>query len=547
LHPVKLDVVAMQTRQAGQTRFSSLKGKGRTMHRHEPATPDEAADRPLLHRRELLQGAIGAGLLTGSRRLTAQERPASTQPNRTAIREENQRTGTTDWMLSKPRIDPKTLYRCPWIEGYASRTSVRAGETFDVMVSTNPPSRFTVDLYRLGYYGGRGGRHVATLGPFEGNIQPDPPVGVERLRECAWPAATSITVPGDWLSGVYLGKLTALRSGIQSYIVFIVRDDRPADFLFQCSDTTWNAYNRWPDHYALYDDGKKPWYVGPHVRVSFDRPYGKYCQVVDAPLSTGSGEFLLWEFPFAYWMERHGYDVTYVSKIDTQTDPAGLRRGKGLLCVGHDEYWTLEMFQHVQAAVAAGTSVGFFSGDTCWGRIAMFPNHRGDPLRAISRIDHFGSKDAVSAKAYPEILDFPHQAPDQSTLIGARDTYPITGGGDWICVADDHWLFAGTGMKNGDRIPGLVGWEWEGTPADIPGLRVLATGPTDNGSAKGTYTATIYPGPRGNVVFNASTIWWGDGLAAPPGYVRPKVYTEPQGPDKRVQRITHNLLERMRG
>jgi len=361
------------------------------MHRHGPATPDEAAERHLLHRRELLQGAISAGLLTGSRRLAAQERPASTQPNRTAIREENQRAGTTDWMLSKP------------------------------------------------------------------------------------------------------------------------------------------------------------WYVGPHVRVSFDRPYGKYCQVVDAPLSAGSGEFLLWEFPFAYWMERHGYDVTYLSKIDTQTDPAGLRRGKGLLCVGHDEYWTLEMFQHVQAAVAAGTSVGFFSGDTCWGRIAMFPNHRGDPHRAISRIDHFGSKDAVSATAYPEILDFPHQSPDQSTLIGARDTYPITGGGDWICVADDHWLFAGTGMKNGDRIPGLVGWEWEGTPADIPGLQVLATGPTDNGSAKGTYTATIYPGPRGNVVFNASTIWWGDGLAAPPGYVRPKVYTEPQGPDKRVQRITHNLLERMRG
>ena len=50
-----------------------------------------------------------------------------------------------------------------------------------------------------------------------------------------------------------------------------------------------------------------------------------------------------------------------------------------------------------------------------------------------------------------------------------------------------------------------------------------------------------------DLVFNAATIWWGDGLSEPPGYVRPKVYTEPQGPDPRVQRITKNLFERFRG
>ena len=38
------------------------------------------------------------------------------------------------------------------------------------------------------------------------------------------------------------------REGLQSYVIFIVRDDRACDFLFQCSDTTWAAYNRWPDH-----------------------------------------------------------------------------------------------------------------------------------------------------------------------------------------------------------------------------------------------------------------------------------------------------------
>jgi len=60
------------------------------------------------------------------------------------------------------------------------------------------------------------------------------------------------------------------------------------------------------------------------------------------------------------------------------------------------------------------------------------------------------------------------------------------------------------------------------------------------------YTATVYSGPKGNFVFNAATCWWGDGLSAPPGYVRPAAYATPQGPDARVQTITANVLERMR-
>src|SRR6185436_20647858 len=83
------------------------------------------------------------------------------------IRDENEKPGTKDWMLSKPAIDRAVKYRCPWIEGYFSRSSVRAGETITLHVSTNPESKFTVDLYRMGYYGGAGARHVATIGTFE--------------------------------------------------------------------------------------------------------------------------------------------------------------------------------------------------------------------------------------------------------------------------------------------------------------------------------------------------------------------------------------------
>src|SRR5688572_3229372 len=140
-----------------------------------------------LSRREILKTTVSAGAaaLTGCASAGPFQPPVKGAA-RDIIREENAKPGTRDWMLTNTRIDPATKCRCPWVEGYCSRTSVRAGETLQVFVSTNPASGFTIDLYRLGYYGGAGGRHVTSLGPFEGKVQRDPPVGTNRLRECRW-------------------------------------------------------------------------------------------------------------------------------------------------------------------------------------------------------------------------------------------------------------------------------------------------------------------------------------------------------------------------
>jgi hypothetical protein len=497
-------------------------------------------------RREILKTAAAGGLasaLNATPALAYDATPAD--PDR--IRRENEHPGTRDWMTTNVRVDPKTKYRSPWVEGYVSRTSVRPGESITIHVSTNPPSPFVIEFYRLGYYQGHGGRFMMKTGPIKGSVQPDPPVGPMRLRECAWAPIATITIPADWTSGVYLGKLTAEREGLQSYVVFVVRDDRKADFLFQVSDTTWNAYNRWPSQFSLYDDGKKEWYWGPNVQTSFDRPYGKYCQVVDTPLSVGSGEFLLWEFPLAYWMEQQGYDLTYISNLDTHADVDGLRRAKGWLSVGHDEYWSLSMFQNMIKLVGEGLNLAFLSGNSICGVIDIHAAGDGRACRIIERVGRFGSprKEEIE-EGFPEEALFVKNGPNESILMGAQSTYPVTGGGDWICRKPDHWLFVGTGMKAGDGIPGLVGWEWHGAPAPIAGLEIVASGKTQSPRAEGEYTATIYPGPKGNLVFNASTIWWADGLSEPPGYVRPATYTRPKGPDVRVQRITRNLLERMR-
>src|SRR5439155_15601530 len=109
------------------------------------STPDESqsSDQPRLSRRDLLKGlaAFGAGAaLSGC----ATNKRSKKTGN--LIRKENEREGTRSWLLEKTRVDPATKYRCPWIEGYCSRTSVRPGESVSFHVSTNPASPFTLDL-----------------------------------------------------------------------------------------------------------------------------------------------------------------------------------------------------------------------------------------------------------------------------------------------------------------------------------------------------------------------------------------------------------------
>jgi len=464
------------------------------------------------------------------------------------IQRENSKPGALDWQLTKVRI-PNNAYRSKDLEGYCSHQSIEAGEKLQIMVSANPPGPFRLEIFRMGYYGGRGARLMTTLGPFQGKVQPDPPVGEKRLRECKWEPATEITIPADWPSGVYLGRLTRVPPGgethaWQSFVVFIVRDRRPADILFQCADNTWQAYNRWPDSYSLYTDPRGS--SIPDVDVSFDRPYGKYPQVVEYPSAQGSGSFLLWEFPLCYWLEQHGYDVTYCSNAD-MVDPSQILRARAFLSVGHDEYWDLRQYESAMAGVKGGVTELYLSGNAvCW--VSPFRSSSdGRPNRIITRAGRYGPIQPSWLEALKRHnLTFSVEGPNEALLMGARTTNPANGAGDWIVTKPNHWVFAGTGMNRGDAIPGLVGWEFHGEPADLPGLQILAEGiALKAGTEPVRWTATIYPSPKNNFVFNAATIWWSQGLSSPPGHVLPwSHYVHPHGPDFRVQRITTNLLGR---
>ncbi|MFT4689545.1 MAG: hypothetical protein ACJASX_001168 [Limisphaerales bacterium] len=507
---------------------------------------------PHLNRRDFAKlGTLGATLPFAGTLSAEQSGQAPRNPS--LISKENRQAGSRDWQLTRVRPDVRGGFRASNIEGYCSKQSVAAGEQIDILVSTSMETEYSIEIFRTGYYAGRGARLMSTLGPFKGRPQPTPKPtrGDRHLIECKWEPSVTVTIPDDWPSGVYLGRLTTAtdKSGFgywQSYVVFIVRDDRPADICFQCSDNTWQAYNKWPSNYSVYThpSGNQ----GPWADVSFDRPYAKYAQIYENPQSFGSGEWLCFEFPFAYWLEKQGYDVSYCSNSD-MIDPGYARPGrfKSFLSVGHDEYWDIRQYRNVERLRDTGTNVMFFSGNSvCW--VSPFsPSSTGDPKRIIFRGGPYGGDYKYAEMREEKNGPFPHRGPDEGYLMGARNVSPVNGGGDWTCTNPEHWIFNGTGMKKGESVAGMIGWEYHGDPpTDLAGLEVVANGTAlQGGSNPQQWAATIYPGPKKNFVFNAATIWWAQGLSSPPGHMLPwSHYSRPHGPDDRIQQITKNLLDR---
>lgn len=194
-----------------------------------------------------------------------------------------------------------------------------------------------------------------------------------------------------------------------------------------------------------------------------------------------------------------------------------------------------------------GVSLLFLCGNSvCW-VTPLRESQDGRPNRIFFRGGPYGGEQSYARNRQRDNGPFPHHGPDEGLLMGARNIEPINGGGDWTCVRPDHWLFAGTGMVKGESIPGLIGWEYHGQPAtEIPGLEVVAEGTAwVSGVRPQQWAATLYPGPKGNIVFNASTIWWAQAMSTPPGHVLPwSHWSRPHGPDERVQRMTRNLLDR---
>jgi hypothetical protein len=162
----------------------------------EIPAPDRS---PIPGRRVFLARMVGGTGLLALPSAPRQFVPSSleTPPGRRAsevIERENQQAGSIDWQLTRVLPD-RDGYRSPWIEGYCSKQSVKAGETIEIMVSTRPRKSFRIELFRMGYYGRRGARLVRELGPFDGMEQPDPTPGPGNRHECQWKPSAGLTIP----------------------------------------------------------------------------------------------------------------------------------------------------------------------------------------------------------------------------------------------------------------------------------------------------------------------------------------------------------------
>jgi hypothetical protein len=274
------------------------------------------------------------------------------------IQVENSYPGTTDWQLSNAAGNHE-------IEGYASQTSVNRGAPISFFVNTTDPS-YTLEVFRIGWYGGLGARRMTAAVTLPGVQQvvppPDPTTG---MVDCNWSNPYTITTsdpsdPSKWLSGVYLVKLTGTSSGLQSYIIFVVREDsRRSDILVQEPVTTSQAYNAYGGA-SLYSFNSNN---STHaVNVSFNRPYDD---------GWGTGLFLSYEFNGFAFLEQQGYDVTYSTSVDTHENGPNLLLHKVFLTVGHDEYWSWEMRQNVEQARDAGASLGFMTANGSYWKIRL--------------------------------------------------------------------------------------------------------------------------------------------------------------------------------
>src|SRR5438445_7216830 len=227
---------------------------------------------------------------------------------------ENQQPGTSQW-----RIGTRGTDAVGQIKGYASATSVNKGENITFFVSTNPSQTYTIDVYRLGWYQGLGGRLMQQIGPLSGVPQPTCPTDATTgMIECNWAPGYTLTTQTSWTSGIYFAVLTNAQM-YQNYIVFVVRDDsRVAALLYQQPVTTYQAYNDYPydnttgkSLYGFNSYGATTVTGGKNAaKVSFDRPYSD-----DGTGIVWGNSVFSWEISLVRWLEKSGYDVTYATDV----------------------------------------------------------------------------------------------------------------------------------------------------------------------------------------------------------------------------------------
>lgn len=424
---------------------------------------------------------------------------------------ENARPGTPNWRI------PASLGAAPGLDAYADRVSVLPGEPVGLAVDGR--GRVAVRALRIGWYGGAGARTVWT-GGLTAHRQPAPhaltgPIpdagGLTGSRAvvAGWPASLTVDTRG-WPEGEYLFRLDA--GGASRYVPLTIRSASAAGReLLVAGVMTWQAYNTWGGR-SLYGDTNRR-LANRSYAVSFDRPYHD---------GAGAGRFLGFDAPVVQLAERAGVPLAYTTDLDLATDPSSVAGAAAVVFGGHAEYWTPAMRAAVVRAGALGANLAFLGANTAYWRVRLAGRSgAGDPRPADRRDGRprlvVGTKDPgldPLARTDPEgtTTKF-HDAPApvrEETLTGLRyDCFPVEGA---LSVADPSWWgWAGTGVRGGQRLGGVVGPEID-RAYPVPGRpapeQIVAYSPVGCDGHATAQTSVYWVARSGAGVFAAGTMRW---------------------------------------
>jgi hypothetical protein len=494
----------------------------------------------------VLAGVVVAGVVLGSIHLAtggqAQPKPRptshllvndhqATPDGVTAgwVKAENAKPGSRGWNLEN------TSNQAPGaIEGYADRVSAVNGDTVQLFVSTVAPS-FHVEAYRMGWYGGDGGRLIWRSAELPGARQAAPTLspGVNMI-EAHWTPSLNVGITSAWPPGDYIFKLVG-SGNQQSRVPLTVRDDSStAAYVILNSVTTWQAYNLWGG-YDLYLGRMPQGGVGFADRsrvVSFDRPY-------DFSFGGGAADFIGNELPLVSMAERLGLDVTYSTDVDLHAAPDRLLQHRALISLGHDEYWSSVMRQGVENARDHGVNLMFLGANAIYRHIRFEPSPLGPNRHEIDYKS--ASEDPITPVDPAEATSDWRSPPDprpESTIIGDMYTCnPVKA--DMVISDPSSWVFARTGLQLGAKVAELVGSEYDRYNPSLPGprnIQILAHSPLTCSHQQDHSDMTYYTVPSGAGVFATGTNVW---VASLGGTCPP---AQSPCPSDVTQRVTENVL-----
>jgi len=205
-----------------------------------------------------------------------------------------------------------------------------------------------------------------------------------------WPTRKTVPTSTQWRSCLYYAEALEGSYPIAgSRAFFVVRSaslGQPNQIIIHWPFATYHAYGgSWGDRGCLYDSTHEL----RGRRVTTQRSIDGMTDGLSNGASGKDQGSMLWR-----WLEAKAgiYHADACSSWDLHNDPTTLNGYRILVLAGHDEYWSREMRDHVEAFVSRGGHVANFSGNTAWwqiryssdgSRITCYKNVLEDPLLGV--------------------------------------------------------------------------------------------------------------------------------------------------------------------